>query len=222
MGKEDRFMKGITKQLGIALSFALCMLVSACSVQQQESDPRITPVKPTEQENLISDAVGGRCSIFHFQYSDEIKERKIYLEEWLQGKKINSVLLIDGETDKMIDGETDKTEQMAVVAAFSQTERGNWDSATYRIALRQPDLGSIITPESQTISFPKALNGVAYGGLEKEEALQSNQSYLILGGNFDMGNGVSPIACGKMENLEQLPTSYSDYAITLRLETIGG
>lgn len=213
MGKEDRFMKGITKQLGIALSFALCMLVSACSVQHQESDPCITPVKPTEQENLISDAVGGRCSIFHFQYSDEIKERKIYLEEWLQGKKINSVLLIDGETDK--------TEQMAVVAAFSQTERGNWDSATYRIALRQPDLGSIITPESQTISFPKALNGVAYGGLEKEEALQSNQSYLILGGNFDMGNGVSPIACGKMENPEQLPVSHSDYAITLRLETVG-
>lgn len=214
MVKEDRFMKGITKQLGIALSFALCMLVSACSVQQQESDPCITPVKPTEQENLISDAVGGRCSIFHFQYSDEIKERKIYLEEWVQGKKINSVLLIDGETDK--------TEQMAVVAAFSQTESGNWDSAAYRIALRQPDLGSIITPEPQTISFPTPIKAVAYSSLEEKESLQPNQSYLILGGNFDMGNGVSPIAYGTMENPEQLPTSYSDYAITLRLETVGG
>lgn len=211
-GKEDRFMKRKMKQLGIALTFALCMLVSACSVQQKESDPCIIPVKPTEQENLIASAVEGRSSIFHFQYSDEIKERKIYLEEWVQGKKTKTVLLLNGETDK--------TEQMAVVTTLSQAEDKKWDGITYRLAVQQPELGTLITPEPQTISFPTPLKAVAYSSLEEKESLQPNQSYLILGGNFDIGNGVSPIAYGKMENPEQLPASHSDYAITLRLETI--
>ena len=211
--KEDRFMKRKMKQLGIALTFALCMLVSGCSVQQKESGPCIIPVKPPEQENLIASAVEGRSSIFHFQYSDEIKERKIYLEEWVQDKKTKTVLLLDGETDK--------TEQMAVVTTLSQAEDKKWDGITYRLAVQQPELGTLITPEPQTISFPTPLKAVAYSSLEEKESLQPNQSYLILGGNLDIGNGVSPIAYGKMENPEQLPASHSDYAITLRLETIG-
>lgn len=212
-GKEDRFMKRKMKQLGIALTFALCMLVSGCSVQQKESGPCIIPVKPTEQENLIASAVEGRSSIFYFQYSDEIKERKIYLEEWVQGKKTKTVLLLDGETDK--------TEQMAVVTTLSQAEDKKWDGITYRLAVQQPELGTLITPEPQTISFPTPLKAVAYSSLEEKESLQPNQSYLILGGNLDIGNGVSPIAYGKMENPEKLLASHSDYAITLRLETIG-
>ena len=162
-GKEDRFMKRKMKQLGIALTFALCMLVSACSAQQKESDPCIIPVKPTEQENLIASAVEGRSSIFHFQYSDEIKERKIYLEEWVQGKKTKTVLLLNGETDK--------TEQMAVVTTLSQAEDKKWDGITYRLAVQQPELGTLITPEPQTISFPTPLKAVAYSSLEEKESL---------------------------------------------------
>lgn len=188
----------------IALLSILCTSITGCS---KSGGSWIKNHELTDREQMIADISGDFTRVLEINYDSDIKGQALYMDEWQNGTRVNSNLLLQGKAEK-------KEEYVMSTTIPENKEQLEWKISNGEQSMN-PKTKNFPETDSNIASITAAIAD------DKEDSynLKSGGEYILAVRAFQLtGDSIKSITCGSAKECEERLKEY-EYAVVLRLKT---
>lgn len=198
---------------GIAMAAAVSLITAGCSGQKHTDGSALTAVSLSEREKAIASLAGDMMAVVHLERVEDSASGSLYLEEWLNGERIRSDLLSQGE------GPEDQ--DYYIVSETVKDEDGSWMGTRWKLMYEGDGVktvtGDLYTdfPEGKTARME--MNRVYGEDGEGRTDLKAGGNYILAVRCFQFDrDSMRSIDLKGMETDDTMFGNY-DYVVLVRL-----
>lgn len=203
------------KHTRIVFLFVLALTGAAgCSMAKKAGTPNhdfVRNIELTEREKTIASLSGDMTAVMELDFP-EGTIRRLYLEEWVNGSKIRSDMLMEGEEKESLD--------CYISSDIERDEDGTWTGTRWKVMFA----GNGVKSETDHIhtAFPagKKVNigtSGTWGENKEKRTAPTDGEYVLAVRSFQFGkNFIETLTCEELAGNDEAFRKY-DYVVLIRL-----